>query len=322
MILPNVVIAGTPKSGSTSLFRWLSDHPQVCSSARKETRILLDRGDPQFCDECNYHDHGLAAYESLFPESSRSSSRPVRLEATPHYLYHDTALRVLSGLDEIPHIVILLRKPSDRIYSSFRYTQNNLGLLPRRLSFGEYVERLLSEDSLSGEPLARPPLVWRELRYSRYADDLRRWQEAFPPDRLHVLLFEELVRSPAREVAALAAAIGIDDTFYANYAFPRCNESYCVRVPELQRPARRSARVLPVGRMKAAVQEIYLKLQRRPRETESLTEDQAALRKLDATLASANAELCELLGRNLDVWELSDVRLGVSQRESLGTSAR
>ncbi|MFG0333979.1 MAG: sulfotransferase domain-containing protein [Maioricimonas sp. JB049] len=321
MILPNVVIAGTPKSGSSTLYRWLSDHPQVCGSIRKETRFLLDRGDPLFPDDWNYLDHGLSGYARLFPDV-RASSGTTRLEATPHYLYHETALRVLSGLSEPPHIVILLRKPSDRIYSSFRYTQNNLGLLPRRLTFDEYVERLLSEDSLGGEPLARRPLVWRELCYSRYVNYLQRWQAAFPPNRLHVLLFEELVCSPARDVAALAAAIGIDETFYATYAFPRCNASYSVRVPELQRPARRSARVLPDGRMKSAVQEIYLKLQRCPGEMETRTEDQAALQKLDAVLAPANAELCELLGRTLDVWEPSAVRRGVPQRASLGTSAR
>lgn len=321
MILPNVVIAGTPKSGSSSLFRWLGDHPQVCASLRKETRFLLDPGRSALSGRLQLSRSRTGRLGETFPESCRSSL-PVRLEATPHYLYHETARNVLAGLDEPPHIVILLRKPSDRIHSSFRYTQNNLGLLPRRMTFGEYVATLFSEESLSADEFARRPLVWRELRYSRYAEYLSRWQEAFPAERLHVMIFEEFMGARSGRMVDLADRIGLEGDFYREYPFPRFNETYSVRSPELQRSARRLSRLLPAGRIKAAARQMYLKLQRRPQKAATTTDDQDALRRLDDYFAPANARLAELLGRDLTVWEPSTATSGGPQRESLGTGTR
>jgi hypothetical protein len=46
MSLPNLVIAGAPKCGTSSLFYWLADHPQACGSTVKETFYLMDEEHP------------------------------------------------------------------------------------------------------------------------------------------------------------------------------------------------------------------------------------------------------------------------------------
>ena len=108
MTLPNLVIAGAPKCGTTSLFRWLADHPQVATSNVKETFFLMDRGHSMARKESNYHQHGLAAYESFFATCPADCS--IVLEATTHYLYQETALDVLSTLPSEPQIIFVLRE--------------------------------------------------------------------------------------------------------------------------------------------------------------------------------------------------------------------
>ncbi len=75
------MIAGAPKSGTTSLYAWLNEHPQVCGASVKETNYLVDRGTPLFDPACNYDDHRLIGYESFFPHCG-SVNGGVVLEAT------------------------------------------------------------------------------------------------------------------------------------------------------------------------------------------------------------------------------------------------
>ena len=89
-MLPNVVIAGAPKCGTTSLFAWLADHPDVCGSNVKEARYFLDPDDPLFDEISNFRDHGLAGYEAYFTDCEERKAQVV-LEATPVYLYQQTA---------------------------------------------------------------------------------------------------------------------------------------------------------------------------------------------------------------------------------------
>src|SRR5262249_17888741 len=124
MSLPNLIIAGAPKCGTGSLFKWLSDHPQVCGSRVKETFYLMDRGHPLLKYDSNFYTHGLDGYKAYFTHCN--NCRKIIVEATTHYIYQKTALEVLSCLETKPQIIFVLRKPSSRVYSSYQYTKNNL----------------------------------------------------------------------------------------------------------------------------------------------------------------------------------------------------
>ena len=115
MNYPNVIIAGAPKCATTSLYYWLSQHPKVCSSIRKETYYLMDKNYPLKNIYLNYHKDGIEGYRKIFPECLNEAN--IFLEATPDYLYQKTAIQVLSSLNPLPSIYFLLRKPSMRIFS-------------------------------------------------------------------------------------------------------------------------------------------------------------------------------------------------------------
>ena len=126
MVLPNVIIAGAAKCGTTSLFHWLSDHPEVCASKEKELCFFYDKDWPLWNKKVkyNYHLNGLEKYQNLF-EHCKSVNAKVVIEATPNYLYSRTALNVIPTLNPRPKILFILRKPSDRVYSIYQFFKNN-----------------------------------------------------------------------------------------------------------------------------------------------------------------------------------------------------
>jgi hypothetical protein len=306
--LPNVVIAGVPKAGTSSLFRWLADHPQVCASPIKETFYLLDEGHPLVRPAGHFHRDGLAGYAQFFTHCDASRHR-VRLEGTTHYLYQQTALEVLSALEPQPHVIFLLRKPSRRIYSSFQYSQQTLATLSDEISFKDYIDIIRSGGSwFDGDPVMRRYApIWRnEIRYSRYVEYLREWKARFDPDRLHVLLFEDLAADPRSVVRALCRGVGIEDAFYSDYAFPQQNETYRVKSVGLQRIARKVGAVLPYGGIRAAIRGQYLRFFADRTKRGNTAEENAVMQQLDAEFEPFNRALEEEFDVNLRPWRSGD----------------
>ncbi len=301
MILPNAVIAGTPRSGTTSLFRWLADHPQVCASTAKETRFLLDRSDPLFQPRCNVHHHGLEAYSTFFPDQTAAAGARILLEATPHYLYQETAFDVLSRMERQPHIVIVLRRPAERVYSSFQYTRHNLGAELERLSFRQFVDSLRRGNPDPSQTPVDGPLVTRELAYSCYVNYLERWRNAFPPDRFHLLVFEPLVSRPRSVVQSLAERLGIDPGFYEAYDFPQFNATLPVKSALVQRMARRMGRIVPAGGLKRSMKRLYRALQRE-RRAPSTDNERGFLWELERDFAPFNDRLSREFHLDLSSW--------------------
>jgi hypothetical protein len=312
MRLPDLVIAGAPKCGTSSLFRWLAAHPRVRGSAPKETNFLLDRGHPLLDPARNVHDHGLAAYASFFPDGDDdSAARPLLLEGTTHYLYGRTAPRVLASVDPPPHVVFLLREPAERVYSSFRYTRNNLGVLRPEATFRDFLAlgeggdvRAVTDPRWGGKVE-----IWRnDVAYGRYAEHLAAWAEVFPRERMHVFLAEDLWRDPRALLRRLAERVGLDSAFYDDFAFARHNESYRVRNATLHRLARRAAAALPRGMLHAVLRKGYMGVlaNGRPERTDAAA---AALRELRAAYAPHNARLAREWGLDLGAWDAARDRV-------------
>jgi len=303
MTFPSLVIAGAPKCGTSSLFRWLADHPQVCGSRVKEPFFLMDADSPLRRSECNVHDHGLDAYSSFFPDCTESDR--IAIEATTHYIYQTTALDVLEGLGTRPRIVFLLRRPSERIYSSFIYSKAR-GNVRRDLSFSEYVK--LVGDGTGGalDGLAWGPSAYvleRDIRYSRYVDYLTQWRDRLGDERMRVVLFETMRADPKGTMQELCGWAGIDPSFYDDYDFAARNRTVAVRSPRVQKLARALASKFPAGRLKNGIERLYYALQARPRTEQRTPADEAALAALDAQFRPFNDRLAREFGLDLTAWE-------------------
>ena len=304
MNLPNLVIGGAPKCGTSSLFAWLADHPEACGSTVKETFYLMDKGHPLARPGANYHDHGLTGYETYFRNCS--SQHRIRFEATTHYLYQQTAIDVLSQLKPAPQIIFILRKPSERVYSSFQYSKNNLANVNRGLSFARFVDA--SQNSTDGPLLAQQGgasayVLKRDVGYSRYIEYLSRWTASFGADRIHIFLFEDMKRDPRGFMQTLAARIGIEPRFYDAYDFAVKNETVSIRNSSLHRRARKLNGAIPRGRVKKLLKNVYLKAQANPNGNGKSPEDREALLRLDRDFAPFNQRLAKELGIDVSAWE-------------------
>ena len=304
MNLPNLVIAGAPKCGTSSLYRWLADHPQACGAKVKETFYLMDEGHPLLRRDANFHTHGLAGYRAFFNECAAGCR--IIFEATTHYIYQRTPIEVLSQLPQPPQIVFVLRKPSERVYSSFQFSKNNLANVRSDVSFARFVE-LLKQDAdgraineLAG---ASAYVLRNDVRYSRYVEYLTPWVERFGRERVHVLLFEDLKADPRAFMQHLARRIGIDPAFYDAYDFPVRNETFNVRYKTLHRRVRRLNELVPAGGLKGALKKVYLKAQAGKANNGKTQADKQTLIDLEREFRPFNQRLADELRLDLSAWE-------------------
>ena len=126
--LPDYLIIGAQKGGTTSLYFLLGRHPQVMRSLYKEVNYF----------ERNYH-RGVSWYRAHFPtEWAKRSAKAVTGEASPSYLGHrEVPSRVRSLLPDC-RLITLLRNPVDRMYSSYHH---KVRLGHTSLPFEEWLRR-------------------------------------------------------------------------------------------------------------------------------------------------------------------------------------
>lgn len=304
MTLPNLVVAGAPKCGTSSLYRWLADHPRACGSKVKETFYLMDEGHPLLRKGSNFHTRGLEGYAEFFNDCDGRAR--VVFEATTHYMYQRTAIEVLSKLPTKPQVVFMLRKPSERVYSSFRYSQNNLANVRRDLTFARFVE--LSKENGNGVALedatgASSFVLRNDIGFSRYVEHVSPWIERFGRERVHVLLFEDLKENPRAFMKDFTARVRLDSSFYDTYDFPLKNETFGVRYPSLHRGVRKLNELVPGVGLKGALKKVYVKAQSGGSENGKTPEDAHALEELEREFRPFNQRLADELGLNLSAWE-------------------
>ena len=199
---PEFVIIGAKRCGTTSLFRYLGEHPQVAPLFPSARRLPLMRSDQKgvhYFD--SNHARGTRWYRSHFrTERARRRAGQITGEASPYYLFHPRAASLAA--QEIPdaRLIVLLRDPVVRTYSHWSEQRRN------------GVETLSFEEALAAEPariagererLLRDPnavsFPYEQQSYalqSEYAESIEQWLEHFPKDRLLVLRSEDLYAEP------------------------------------------------------------------------------------------------------------------------------
>jgi hypothetical protein len=235
----HLLIAGTHKAGTTSLFVYLAAHPEVCAAARKETYFFLDADYPIDAG-VRVERAGPAAYEAFF---RAAPGRPVRLEGTPDYLYSPGCPERIARHLADPRIVIVLREPIDRLRSWHRFALQQ-GRLPAGTGFADFLR-----PQLEAAPAASP--LDLALRHGRYAPHVARYLEVLGRDRVCVLFFEEFRERPRDTVRQICALAGLAAAPYDDYHFAVHNPSVHMRQPAAHhaylRLLRRLRAALPPG---------------------------------------------------------------------------
>ena len=248
-----LIVGGTTKAATTSLFAYLADHPAICAATYKETRFFLSSDYPlpskyRYEEEKmivnNHHlPSGAEDYAHLFPNCDETQ---LRMESTPDYLYCEKALERIAAFLPQAKLVFSLREPISRLISWYRFAKQ-IGQLPETMSFDAYVELLFatlerksgggeSEMIVNNHSFSSQHL--QTLWQGCYTIYLERYFNQFGPARLHVLFYEELAAQPATVMAKLCDFAGIDADFYRDYVFEVTNRTEQMRNSKLHRKYR------------------------------------------------------------------------------------
>ena len=205
--LPDFLVIGGQKCGTTALYAYLRWHPQITGPAWKEISYF-DR----------HYGRGEAWYRGQFPSrpwlrltGGRSRRLPLVGEASPSYVLHPHAPARVRELVPDVRLVVLLRDPVDRALSHYNH-EVALGREP--LSFEEALER--EPERLDGElerlgDTSYFSHAWWDHTYlarGRYAEQLERWLAVFPREQLLVLASERLRADPAPTYARVLEHLG------------------------------------------------------------------------------------------------------------------
>jgi hypothetical protein len=197
--LPDALIIGAQKAGTTSLFSYLAQHPRVSVSQVKEVHYFD-----------NAYERGEKWYRRHF-DLRRDDE--IFIEASPYYLFHPLAPARASALLPSAKLIVLLREPVARAFSHYQHVVD-AGF--EDLSFEEAIaseKRRLgdSETRLARGDIARS---FEHMRFSYrtrglYAYQVERWQDYFPSNAFLFLKAEEMFASPQLVFDKVCAFLGL-----------------------------------------------------------------------------------------------------------------
>jgi hypothetical protein len=187
--LPDFLIIGAQKCGTTFLYQLLVQHPRVKSAFLKEVHYF----DLNFAKGDNW-------YRSNFPLQMRNTRKYITGEASPYYLFHPHAAKRASMVVPDAKLITLLRNPVDRAYSHYQHQVKRVpGKARETLTFEEAIEaedRILPAEvsNLLQDEYYQSPSHRTRSYLSRgiYVDQLLVWSSFFPRRRMLVLKSEDL----------------------------------------------------------------------------------------------------------------------------------
>lgn len=203
--LPDFLIIGAQRSGTSSLYQALVTHPRIRAARVKEVHFF----------DVNF-EKGVDWYRTHFPrlDADRGGSgRPITGEASPYYLPHVHApKRVAAVLGDV-RLIVLLRNPVERAYSHYHSVRARC---QEPLAFEEAIA---AEDERTGRELERMDRDegYRSIEYRRYsylgrghyAEQLERWFVHHPRERFVILASEDYYGHPASTYARVLEALGL-----------------------------------------------------------------------------------------------------------------
>jgi len=206
--LPDFLIIGAQKSGTTSLYSYLVQHPGIIAAECKEVNYF---GNPHnwFKGKLWYASHfGTKAYKYLM--SKKLGYLPITGEASPNMHKPFCPKAVYEALPSVK-LIAIFRNPVDRAFSQY---QHNCRHGRETLSF---------EEAIAQSPLKLPPDVandiWRYynstsrsyIRRGLYAEQLQHWYQYYSKERIHIINSDDFFVNPRTELIKVLQFLDIPD---------------------------------------------------------------------------------------------------------------
>lgn len=300
--LPDFVVVGAAKAGTTALHHYLGQHPAIFVPQRQEPSFFAFAGDsPRFRGPGGSQASinrtavtGLTEYGHLY---ERARQCQVLGDVSPVYLYWPSTAGTLRQCVPRIRIIVILRHPVDRAFSAYMHAQRE-GKEP----IADFREALAAEPERIAQDWG---FLWRYAALGDYLPQLRRYFDRFSSEQIKVVLYEDLQDDPVALCRQLQAFVGVDASLvpdvsvrYNVSGVPRSRGVHRLLRPGgvLGRSARRAAPLIGKERL----QRWGIQLQTHNLERRRL--DSAVRSALLPRFCSQVAELGQLIGRDLSHW--------------------
>ena len=299
MTLPDFLVIGAGRAGTTSVYHYLHQHPEIFMSPIKETNFFAYLAHEKKLEKSGrppgFPIRSFKAYEKLFEQGRRSRAIG---EASPCYLtYGGTAQCIRRHLPEV-RLIAILRNPVERAYSNFLFHTRD-----RRET--RTFERAIEDELSSSGP---GDLEWGPRRYVRvgyYHRSLKLYFKLFPRERIAVFLFDELRRDPVDLLRRFFVFLDVKPSFCPDvrtvYNKSGIQKSRLIRLILRKQPIKtRIRRSLPRPLQKRAVGLVEALRRHNLQAAPPMREE--TRRSLAARYRSDIEQLAELIDRDLSAW--------------------
>ncbi len=227
MMVPNFFIIGAPKCGTTSLYEYLKDHPNIFMSPTKEPMYFdFDLKKP--------HPINFTAYQSLFSKADPNIHKAVG-EASTSYLYSEVAVSEILRNYPNAKFIVTLRNPVDFVQSwhSENVYNGHETILDLEKAWRAEHDRKAGNNI----PVHCPEI--KKLFYSergRFGDQIERLYLTVSKERVKVILFNDLISKTKETYEEVLEFLGVPSDGRAS--FEKLNENKILRSPRLQQALR------------------------------------------------------------------------------------
>lgn len=192
-MIPQFLIIGVQKGGTSSLFYYLKSHPQIKRSITKEIHYFN-----------LFYENGLKWYLGHFPAKS---DKYITGEATPDYIFHIEAAKRIKALNPNMKIIVLLRNPIERAYSA--YQMNRRRGLDNRETFQDAIDFECNYQTNISNDYSYDRDNFFYLQRGKYAAQLSLWDEYFSKPNLLVLNSHYFFQNINETVSQVQAFLGL-----------------------------------------------------------------------------------------------------------------
>lgn len=209
MVMPNFLIIGAAKAGTTALYYYLKQHPQIYMSPVKETNFFALEG-----EKLNFRGPGdheainsfsITDLESYLLQFQEVSNEIAIGEASPLYLYSPKAPERIKFYIPNAKLIAILRNPVERAYASFLHL-----IRDGRESFTDFTQALQEEEARIQNNWEH---IWHYKQMGFYYNQLKRYYDTFAPGQIKVYLYEDFKTRPVSVLQDIFRFLGVDDTF-------------------------------------------------------------------------------------------------------------
>lgn len=208
--LPHFLIIGGQKCGTTTLFNYIIQHPQVISPLKKEM---------QYFDRKHYLNDSW--YRAHFPLKEKLGEKFITGEKSTDYIFHPVGAKRIKRTIRNPKLILLLRNPAERAISQYKHmVRTGHESRPPETAFEEEEKTL---DNIGSKPLYKPSIFNRKkidayLRFSYiqkglYLEQIKRFHKYFSKDQLFIEAIENLSVKPSNVTKRVYQFLEIDEDF-------------------------------------------------------------------------------------------------------------